>query len=338
MRTWSRPLAVAAAVSLTAALAAGCSSDDGGTTADGKVSIVASTDVWGSVAAAVAGDKAEVTSLYNSPTGDPHEFEPNAQDTAKVSEAGVVVLNGGHYDTYMEDAPKSSGAVVINAFELAESGHEEPGHEEAGHEEAGHEDAGQEDSGTEESGHDHGAGGANEHVFYDLAVAGLVADEVAEALSEKDSANAQTYRDNVTEFNKRLDELTAQVAAIKTANPDAPVAQTEPLAYYLLLDAGLKDVTPAGLQDAVEAGQSPSARDIAATQDLLRGRQVRALIYNTQAVDEGTKALLDIANSSGVPVVDFTETLPAGTTDYIEWQKANVEALTSALASDTTTP
>ena len=338
MRTWSRPLAVAAAVSLTAALAAGCSSDDGGTTADGKVSIVASTDVWGSVAAAVAGDKAEVTSLYNSPTGDPHEFEPNAQDTAKVSEAGVVVLNGGHYDTYMEDAPKSSGAVVINAFELAESGHEEPGHEEAGHEEAGHEDAGHEDSGTEESGHDHGAGGANEHVFYDLAVAGLVADEVAEALSEKDSANAQTYRDNVTEFNKRLDELTAQVAAIKTANPDAPVAQTEPLAYYLLLDAGLKDVTPAGLQDAVEAGQSPSARDIAATQDLLRGRQVRALIYNTQAVDEGTKALLDIANRSGVPVVDFTETLPAGTTDYIEWQKANVESLTSALASKPATP
>ncbi|MGK9272933.1 zinc ABC transporter substrate-binding protein [Williamsia muralis] len=328
MRTWSRPLAVAAAVSLTAALAAGCSSDDGGTTADGKVSIVASTDVWGSVAAAVAGDKAEVTSLYNSPTGDPHEFEPNAQDTAKVSEAGVVVLNGGHYDTYMEYAPKSSGAVVINAFELAEGGHEEAGHEEPGHEE----------SGTEESGHDHGAGEANEHVFYDLAVAGLVADEVAQALSEKDSANAQTYRDNVAEFNKRLDELTAQVAAIKTANPDAPVAQTEPLAYYLLLDAGLKDVTPAGLQDAVEAGQSPSARDIAATQDLLRGRQVRALIYNTQAVDEGTKALLDIANSSGVPVVDFTETLPAGTADYIEWQKANVEALTSALASDTTTP
>ena len=334
MRTWSRPLAVAAAVSLTAALAAGCSSDDGGTTADGKVSIVASTDVWGSVAAAVAGDKAEVTSLYNSPTGDPHEFEPNAQDTAKVSDAGVVVLNGGHYDTYMEDAPKSSGAVVINAFELAEGGHEEPGHEETGHDESGSQESGHE----EESGHDHGAGGANEHVFYDLAVAGLVADKVAEALSEKDSANAQTYRDNVTEFDKRLDELTAQVAAIKTANPDAPVAQTEPLAYYLLLDAGLKDVTPAGLQDAVEAGQSPSARDIAATQDLLRGRQVRALIYNTQAVDEGTKALLDIANRSGVPVVDFTETLPAGTTDYIEWQKANVESLTSALASKPATP
>lgn len=327
MRTWSRHLAVAAAVSLTAALAAGCSSDSGGTV-DGKVSIVASTDVWGSVAAAVAGDKAEVTSLYNSPTGDPHEFEPNAQDTAKVAGAGVVVLNGGHYDTYMEDAPKSSDSVVINAFELAEGGHEEAGHEEGGHEEGG----------SEESGHDHGAGQANENVFYDLAVAGLVADEVAEALSEKDSANAQTYRDNVTEFSKRLDELTAQVAAIKTANPDAPVVQTEPLAYYLLLDAGLKDVTPAGLQDAVEAGQSPSARDIAATQDQLRGRQVRALIYNTQAVDEGTKALLDIANSSGVPVIDFTETLPAGTIDYIEWQKANVEALTSALASDTATP
>jgi zinc/manganese transport system substrate-binding protein len=333
MPTWSRPLAAVAAVTLAAALAAGCSSDSDDTTSDGKVTVVASTDVWGSVAAAVAGDHAEVTSLYSSPTGDPHEFEPSARDTAKVADAGVVVLNGGHYDTYMEDAPKSSDAVVINAFDLAEGGHDDHGSE-AGHSEGSEESGESEEPGHDgESGHSHEPGEANEHVFYDLAVAGLVADEVAHALSDKDSANAQSYRDNATEFHSRLDQLTAQVAALKAANPGAPVAQTEPLAYYLLLDAGLEDVTPAGLQDAVEAGQSPSARDIAATQDLLRGRQVRALIYNTQAVDEGTKALLDIANTSGVPVVDLTETLPAGTTDYIEWQKANVEALTSALAS-----
>jgi zinc/manganese transport system substrate-binding protein len=330
MRTWSRPLAVAAAVTLAAALAAGCSSDDEGTAADGKVSIVASTDVWGSVASAVAGDHADVTSLYNSPTGDPHEFEPSAKDTAKVADAGVVVLNGGHYDTYMEEAPKSSGAVVINAFDLAEGGHDDHGSEESAHPEES-----AEPGHSEESGHSHEPGEANEHVFYDLAVAGLVADEVAEALADKDSANAQSYRDNATEFHNRLDELNNEVSAIKAANPGAPVAQTEPLAYYLLLDAGLEDITPPGLQDAVEGGQSPSARDIAETQDLLRGRQVRAFVYNTQAVDEGTKALLDLANASGVPVVDFTETLPAGTTDYIDWQRANVEALTSALASST---
>ena len=51
MATWSRLLGVTTALTLAVGVAAGCSSDDGGTTADGKVSVVASTNVWGSVAA-----------------------------------------------------------------------------------------------------------------------------------------------------------------------------------------------------------------------------------------------------------------------------------------------
>lgn len=322
MATWSRLLGVTTALTLAIGVAAGCSSDDGGMTSDGKVAVVASTNVWASVAEAVGGEHADVSALYTSADGDPHEFEANAKDTAKVAEAGVVVLNGGHYDAYMESAPKNSDAIVINAFEIMEGDEHSDDHDSNDH-----------DSGHEEGDHSHAPGAVNEHVFYNLTAVGEVANRIANALSEKDPANEQYFRDNAGAFNDQINELHAELAAIKAANPGATVAQTEPLAGYLLAEAGLDDVTPAGLQDAVEAGQSPSARDVAATQDLISGRGVRALIYNTQAVDEGTKALLAIADNAGVPVVDLTETFPAGVTDYIEWQRANVEALTSALAA-----
>jgi zinc/manganese transport system substrate-binding protein len=323
MRTWTRFLGVTAALTLATGVVAGCSSDDAGTTSDGKVDVVASTDVWGAVASAIGGEHAQVTALYTSPDGDPHEFEASAKDTAKVADAGVVVLNGGHYDAYMEEAPKGPDAIVVNAFDLMEGAEHSEGD--------GHDHA--EGEAHEEEGHDHAPGAVNEHVFYNLTVVGDVADKIANALSEKDSANEQYYRDNAGTFNKQIADLQTQLAAIKATDSGARVAQTEPLAGYLLAEAGLEDVTPAGFQDAVEAGQSPSARDVAATQDLLRDRSVRALVYNTQAVDESAKGLLDIASASGVPVVDFTETLPAGVTDYIAWQRANVETLTSALAS-----
>ncbi|MFW0795188.1 zinc ABC transporter substrate-binding protein [Gordonia sp. CPCC 205515] len=289
---------------------AGCSGGDSGSSGgDGTPSVVASTNVWGAVASAVAGDKATVTSLYTTSDGDPHEFEPSAADTAKVADADVVVLNGGHYDAYMEDAIKDSDATSVNAYDLLYGDHAE----------------------DHAADHDHDA--HNEHVFYNLAVVGQVATKVADALAEKDPAAATTFRANAATFNNQITELRGKLADIKKAHDGTKVAQTEPLAEYLLDEAGLQDVAPAGFTAAVEEGQSPSAADRAAMEDLLTSRTVKALIYNTQAVDPVTEALLSVANSANVAVVKFTETLPDGVTSYIDWQRGQIDALSSALAT-----
>ena len=98
----------------------------------------------------------------------------------------------------------------------------------------------------------------------------------------------------------------------------------------VVTEAGLRDIAPEGFTSAVEEGQSPSAADRAAMEDLLTTRTVKAFIYNTQAVDAVTEALLSIAKSANVPVVEFTETLPDGVTDYVVWQGAQIDALTAA--------
>lgn len=284
------------ATGLLVVIVAGCSSGSG-TASDGKPTLVTSTNVWAAVASAVAGQDATVTALYSDPSGDPHEFEPSAVDSAKVADADVVVMNGGHYDEYMEKASQQTSGTVINAFEVMG-----------------------------------GAKDANEHVFYNLPVVGEVATKIADALADKDPSHAATYRANATAFNGKIDGLRTELATIKAAHDGTRVAQTEPLAAYLLTEAGLVDAAPAGFTASVEEGQSPSAADRAAMQDLLTERKVSALIYNTQAVDSVTEALLAVAKSANVPVVDFTETLPEGVTDYITWQQKQIAALSAALA------
>lgn len=288
----------------------GCSGEDNSTATSGIPTIVTSTDVWGSVATAVAGDQAEVIALFTNAQGDPHEFEPPAADTAKIADADIILMNGGHYDQYLEDASTSSDATVVNAFKLLSS-----------------------DDHDDHDGDGHHHGDANEHVFYDLDLVGDVADELADALAAKNPAAKATYEANADRFENDIDALRTELAGIKRVHNGAKVAQTEPLAGYLLGEAGLSDVAPAGFTSAVEAGQSPSAADRAAIEDLLTGRRIKAFVYNVQEVDQVTEALLKVARSSKVPVVEFTETLPNGVDDYIDWQRAQIRSLADALGT-----
>jgi zinc/manganese transport system substrate-binding protein len=290
-----RAIAALIATVATGVSLAACSSS--GSSHDG-VTLVTSTDVWASVAEAVAGDHATVTALYTSPDGDPHEFTPTPKDSAKIADADVVLMNGGHYDEYLADAQKSPSAAVIDAFEI--------------------------------HGGSTAAGTTNEHVFYDLATVSTVAHKVADALAGKDPANSVSYQQNATDFSNAVKGIQERVAAIKSTATGRQVAQTEPLAEYLLTAAGLVDATPSGFENAIEAGQDPSAADTAAIQDLLRDKKVKALLYNTQATDETTRTLESIAAKAGLPVVDLTETLPAGK-NYVQWQTDNVAAIAKAV-------
>ncbi|OUC78379.1 metal ABC transporter solute-binding protein, Zn/Mn family [Gordonia lacunae] len=321
-------LAAAGVLSAAALVLSACSNDSGGS--DGPPTVVASTNVWGSVAAAVAGDKAQVTALYNNADGDPHEFEPSAADTATIADADILVFNGGHYDSYMEEAAANSDATAVDAFALL-GGAEHSS--EAGGEHAEHGDDHASGGDHSDGAHDHSHDDQNEHVFYDLPVVAQVADKVADALAERDPGNAETYRANAETFTTGIDGLRAKLTTIREQHAGTEVAQTEPLAGYLLTEAGLVDIAPAGFTQAVEEGQSPAAADRAALQDILVDRRAKVLIYNTQAVDPVTQAMRDVAGSAGVPVVKFTETLPDGVTDYLVWQGAQIDALTAALGS-----
>ncbi|MQY18050.1 metal ABC transporter solute-binding protein, Zn/Mn family [Nocardia macrotermitis] len=282
-------LGVATAATLTAC---GTSKND-----SGKPSIVASTNVWGSVAAAVAGSDAQVSSIISSPTDDPHSYQTTPEDAAKIHDADLVIYNGGDYDEFAEKAADGRGKPTIDAFKLRPAA---------------------------------AAQDENEHVWYDVKTVAAVATKIAAELGSLDKAHAQAYTDRAIQFDSKLKNITAITDQIATAHPKAPVLQTEPIAHYLLLAADADDRTPHPFEEAIEQGTDPAPADLAAVRDLLNNKQVRALVYNIQTEDKTTQNVAATAKAAGIPVVNVTETLPEGT-DYLGWQTQNANALAAAL-------
>ncbi|MFC9838130.1 metal ABC transporter solute-binding protein, Zn/Mn family [Rhodococcus sp. NPDC127530] len=302
-------LSFAAALTLTA-----CGSD---TTSDGALTVVASTNVWGSVAQAVAGDKVDVTSIITEPSSDPHSFEASPTDAAKLTDASLIVYNGGGYDHFVDDiiGTGNSDQLTVNAFDLLEGGAH------AGEDEHS-------DGGDSHEGHDHGD--VNEHVWFDVDTVDATAQSIADKLGQLDPDNADAYKANAATFHGQLEQISAITDGIAAAHKDAPVVQTEPIAYYLLQSAGLKDVTPPDFTSAIENGNDPAPAAIAATRQLLTDEQVQALVYNVQTQDRVTQDVRATAESAGIPIVEVTETLPEGL-DYIQWQTKTAESLAAAL-------
>lgn len=302
-----------AAAALGAALAAVTLTACGGSPDDGGLTVVASTNVWGSVAQAVAGDRVQVTSIVTEPSADPHSYEASPADAAKITDASLVVLNGGGYDQFVEDVLESAGSKpTVDAFDLYE---ERTGTHAT-------------ESDEEHAGHAHGS--TNEHVWYDMPTVDATASAIAEQLGKLDPDGADVYTRNAETFRTQLRQVSETTTAIAAAHRDAPVAQTEPIAHYLIQAASLKDVTPAAFTSAVENGTDPSPASIAETRQLFADKKVRVLIYNSQTVDRVTESIRENAESAGVPVVEVTETLPEGM-DFVQWQTETAQSLAAAL-------
>ncbi len=108
-----------------------------------------------------------------------------------------------------------------------------------------------------------------------------------------------------------------------------PVTASEPVFGYMARLIGL-DMHNEPFQMAVMNNTEPSASDVAAFEDDLKGHKVKAMIYNGQADDKAVKRLVGIAKANHVPVVAVTETEPAGTT-YQAWMTKQLDALDSRL-------
>lgn len=307
-----RRLAAAPIVS-TVALAvllgiAGCGSADQQAGGNDRLTVVTSTDVWGSVARSVAGDAADVKSIIDDPAADPHAYESKPADAAEVTNADLVVFNGGGYDEFM---PKILEAVgdkpAVQAFAL---GTQTPAEEDA--------------HPNEEHAH------PNEHVWYDLPVVQSVAQQIAEKLGQLDPGQAQQFLARAQAFQTEIEGLESELAGIASTNSGQRVAMTEPVAQFLITAAGLTDATPAEFLEAVEEETDPPAAAVAGTKELFTQRQVRVLIYNPQAETPVTSQIRAASEAARIPVVTMTETLPENT-DYLGWMSGQIDALSAAL-------
>lgn len=304
---------------------------------DDRIQVVASTSVYGDLAATIGGQHVVVTSIISNPAQDPHSYEATARDQLAISRADLVIHNGGGYDSFVEVLLEASGsdAVVIEA--VAASGllgddhdHGVDNHDDHGHEDDDHEghDHGDEDHGHE--GHDHIAG-FNEHVWYDLHAAEAIVEEIvhelghlAPELSAEFETNAGPLLAGIAEVHDRSHELQHDFSGLS-------FAVSEPVPVYLLQGAGLSDVTPPDFAEAIEEGADVPPAALLQMLQLIEHGEIALLGYNEQTSSPETERVLAVAREAGIPVVSFTELLPEGA-DYVSWMRANLQAIEDALA------
>lgn len=325
---------LAAAVALPAAglILAGCGSSTASesTEADSAaISVVATTNVYGQIARAIGGESVEVSEIITSAAQDPHSYEPTARDKLAISNATLVLANGGGYDQFMDSLVSSIPEGKAGEITLVHAVDSSPVAEEseaAGHEGESAEEHAQHAEEDSHEGHDHSA--YNEHIWYDLESMGDLADALAESFGKADSANAEQYQQNAASFNEGIDKLEQQ---LETAKLDGKsFVMTEPVPFHLLHAAGMEDATPEGLSEAIEEGEGIAPITMKKAEDLLSAGDADMLAYNVQTEGSETKALKKSAEQGQIPVVDFAETIQDDSS-YLEWMESNISDLASAI-------
>src|ERR687898_2660648 len=145
-----RPLTPLIAMSILAAVIAGCSSDENG---DGPT-VAVTTGIWADVTEEIAGEDARVEQIIPDGTS-PHDFQLSARDRAEIEDSVLLVYNGADLE-----AGIPIGDLDATAFTMTDHAGQLRRFREAGaHDEA------PEDEQAEEDGDD--GGGFDPHVWMD---------------------------------------------------------------------------------------------------------------------------------------------------------------------------
>ena len=149
----------------------------------------------------IIGDKAsnvELTLLLGNGV-DLHSYQPSIQDIAKISTADIFIYVGGESDGWVKDALKNATNKNMKVINLMETLGDKLKAEEA-------KEGMQAEEEEDEVEYD-------EHVWLSLRFAKILSTEIANALCEKDAANAAAYKANLSAFAAKLDALDAKYAA-----------------------------------------------------------------------------------------------------------------------------
>ncbi len=295
-------------------LLAGCTPKNGGTSAvDGKLNIVATTNLVADLVAQIGGDSVAVTPIMG-PGIDPHLYKASAGDVSRMSGADVIFYSGLHLEgkmaeifEQMNERGKRTVAVTdgIDRSRLIESAVF--------------------------------GGNYDPHVWFDVSMWMDAAQYVANQLGELDPPNAEHYADRVANYLVEMSEADAYVRERALSLPEnnrVLITSHDAFGYfgraYSFDVRGLQ-----GISTAAEAG----AADVKNLVEFVADRQIPAIFAETSVSPKGIEAVREAVRSRGADVEIggslFSDALGSPDTpegDYIGMVRYNVDTIVNALA------
>ena len=283
-------------------LLSACSAGSTGSTtpSSSAINVVAAENFYGDIVKQLGGSHVSVTSIISNPNVDPHEYESSVKTAIQVSQAQLVIENGGGYDDWMNkllSGSPNSNRLTLKAFDVAKVKLPE-----------------------------------NEHVWYSIDNAATIAQAITDDLKKLDPANAATFENNFQMFKQSLQPIQQKLSAIKAKYAGTPVGLTETIYLYQAVPLGLNVLTPFEFQKAMAEGNEPPADTVVTAENQITHHQIKVLIYNVQTVTPSTTKLENDARVQNIPIVPVSETMPTGKT-YQTWMLDQLNVLEQALQS-----
>jgi len=272
-----------------------------GASAGGKpITVVATINAWGSIAAQLGGSRVQATSLITNPATDPHAYEPTPTDARMVAGADVFIENGIGYDPWaakMLAANPVPGRSVLDVGALVGI-----------------------------------AAGGNPHRWYSPPDVRAVVDQITTDYAKKDPADKAYFEQRKSAFlTTDLGTYNDLISQIRAKYTGVKVGASESIFSPMAQALGLDLLTPASFLTAISQGTDVSAVDKATIDAQISGKQITVYVFNSQNSTPDVAAQVAAAKAAAIPVVAVTETLsPAGAT-FQQWQSAQLQQLAAAL-------
>jgi len=267
------------------------------------VNIVAAENFYGDMSTQLCAGHCNITSIISDPNADPHEYESDTGDAKAIANAQLVIENGVGYDDFMDklmSASPNSSRVVVNVGNLVGR-----------------------------------SKGDNPHLWYNVDYVTQLVGVITPDLEQIDPSDTADYTAANAKFIGAMQPLLDEIATIKAQYGGYRVAQTEPVAGYMMSSLRIS-VDDGDFQHSIEEGTDPTPQSVAAIQEQIKDRHVSALLYNEQTISSVTDDLQNLARKSGVPVVPVTETLPPSEANWQTWMIDQLNTLSQALAKGPT--
>jgi len=284
-----------------------------------RLKVVATTNIIAHVVSQIGGDSVELTGLL--PIGaDPHTYMATPQDVVSVADAHIIFANGADLEAeFLPGLVQDSDVPVIyvsQGIEFRELGRGGPHQNEA---ELEHE--------SEE---------IDPHMWTTPANVTVFAQNVEQALSALDPANAETYLANAEAYEAELQALDewvrVQVATIPFEKREL-ITDHSVFGYYA--DRyGLEQI--GAVIPGFSTAAAPSAQELAALEDAIREYDVEAVFVGTTINPSLAK---QVAEDTGIELVTlYTGSLGpegSGVETYVAYICFNTIAIVDALGGKT---
>ena len=175
--------------------------------------------------------------------------------------------------------------------------------------------------------------GDNPHLWFSKDARKAMATELADTFSKILPSKKKSFDKRLKTWQSEESDLEDAMAAFAKKHRNTTYAATEAVAYYLMSDMKLKDVTPQGYLQSVTSGGEAAPADLQEFQELLESDKAKLLVDNPQESSDSTALLKKTATANKVPVIEITEQMPSDQHTLTGWISSLVETMTKQVAA-----